>query len=212
MGGYGVAAPMYAAYAAPPEYSMPGGWWHRVTPGWRRGDACAATAVARGAAARPRPPRRPGGPRSASPAPARPPARPPRTHPYTPTPPPPPPAPTPVGVMGGPGAPEVMYAPAPAMDGGAMGGPMGMPMGVGAMPMAGAAARMYGMAAGPAASPRPNGLPRGGGAPVPRSGSGGELCDALGAGSNGSAGGGNWVQIMDPDGKVYLVNQAAGGG
>lgn len=67
----------------------------------------------------------------------------------------------------------------------------------------GASARMYGAAA----SPRPgaNGLQRGG---MPKSGSASELCDN-GLGPN--SGGGQWVQIMDPDGKVYLVNQAAGG-
>jgi len=62
----------------------------------------------------------------------------------------------------------------------------------------GSGARMYGAAASPKPS---NGL-------HPKSGSAStELCDN-GLGPN--SGGGQWVQIMDPDGKVYLVNQAAG--
>ncbi|GBF95733.1 hypothetical protein Rsub_08715 [Raphidocelis subcapitata] len=98
-----------------------------------------------------------------------------------------------VGVMSAPSAADVVYA------GGGM-----EPAGVMGMAPVGAGARMYGAAA----SPRPaNGLPHHGGGP--RDGSSSELCDALGTGGN-SAGGGNWVQIMDPDGKVYLVNQATG--
>lgn len=72
-------------------------------------------------------------------------------------------------------------------------------------PSVGAQARIYGAAAKPAG----NGMPRG--AAAPKSGSSSELCNALGVGSAAGSGGGNWVHIMDPDGKVYLVNQAAGG-
>jgi hypothetical protein len=89
--------------------------------------------------------------------------------------------------MGGPGADMMGYGGA-MEQAGMMGGAVG------------AGARMYGAAASP--RPGPNGLQRGGGG-VPRSGSSSEL-DALGPGG----GGGNWVQIMDPDGKVYLVNQS----
>lgn len=83
--------------------------------------------------------------------------------------------------------------------------PAGM---MGGMGPVSAQARMYGAAA----SPKPghaNGVQRGG--PVPKSGSSSELCDALGGGQAGGSGG-NWVQIMDPEGKVYLVNQGAGAG
>jgi hypothetical protein len=96
-------------------------------------------------------------------------------------------------MMGGPG-PDMMYG---GMDSGMMG--------------VSAGARMY-SAASPKPGPGANGMHRGGG--VPKSGSSSDL-DVLGGGGgagNGGAGGGNWVQIMDPDGKVYLVNQAAGGG
>ncbi|KAI8470103.1 MAG: hypothetical protein J3K34DRAFT_521666 [Monoraphidium minutum] len=96
----------------------------------------------------------------------------------------------PVGMMGGPG-PEMMYG---GMDGGMMG--------------VSAGARMYA-----AASPKPsaNGVARGGGGGgVPRNGSSPNLGDPLGGGA--ANGGGNWVQIMNPEGQVYLVNQAHAGG
>ena len=95
----------------------------------------------------------------------------------------------------GPGA-EMMYG---GMDGSMMGA-AGM----------GAQARMYDAAGADKA--RFGGMQRGGA--MPKSGSSSELCDPLGGsstGASGAGGGGNWVQIMDPDGKVYLVNQAAGG-
>jgi hypothetical protein len=100
--------------------------------------------------------------------------------------------------MGGPGA-DMMYG-GGGIDAGGMMGAVG-----------GAQARMYGAAASP--RPAANGMPRGGGGAGPagpKSGSSSELVpDALGGGGGS---GGNWVQIMDPDGKVYLVNQAGGPG
>ena len=109
---------------------------------------------------------------------------------------------------------DLMYA---AAGGGGGAGMMHDPSG-GMMGAGGAQARMYGAAASPRTG-LGNGLPRGGGGgsgSVPRSGSSSELTaggggggvDALGGAPNGGAagGGGGWVQVMDPDGKVYLIN------
>jgi hypothetical protein len=99
-------------------------------------------------------------------------------------------------MMGGPG-PDMMYG---AME------PAGM---VAAAPV-GAGARMY-SAASPRPGPGANGVARGGGGP--KGGGSPDLGDGLGGGGGGGGnGGGSWVQIMDPDGKVYLVNQGPGGG
>jgi hypothetical protein len=96
-----------------------------------------------------------------------------------------------MGLMGAPGA-DIMYGGGGGLEPGGMMGAVS------------AQARMYGAAASPRPGADANGLQRSG--PGPKSGSSSELTDPLGGGGGG--GNGNWVQIMDPEGKVYLVNQA----
>jgi hypothetical protein len=87
-------------------------------------------------------------------------------------------------------APEVMY-----------GDPNSMMAGAGL----GSQARLY-----HAAAPKAAGMPAGGqsarsNGPVKRS-SAGDMAGDVMAG-NPQLQGGNWVQVMDPDGKVYYLNQ-----
>ena len=94
-----------------------------------------------------------------------------------------------VGVMG---AHDMgMYAGNGGVDQGGMMGGVG-----------GAQARLYGAASSPRPMGGANGMARGvGGNGVPRSGSSSDMAHG-GAGASG----GNWVQVMDPEGRVMLIN------
>ncbi|WIA28384.1 hypothetical protein OEZ86_010930 [Tetradesmus obliquus] len=87
-------------------------------------------------------------------------------------------------------APEVMY-----------GDPNGMMGGGG---LAGSQARLYHAAGGPKAAGGPGGQGRSNG-PAKSSSAGDMAGDVMGSGA--PLQGGNWVQVMDPDGKVYYLNQ-----
>ena len=87
-------------------------------------------------------------------------------------------------------APEVMY-----------GDPNGM-MGSGGL--AGSQARLYHAAGGPKGAGGPGGQGRSNG-PAKSSSAGDMAGDVMGSGA--PLQGGNWVQVMDPDGKVFYLNQ-----